>query len=112
MLPELPAKASLKGLNCSLSWIRSSAGVHIGVPFLRKTMAEIPFLDERRRRTRRVNNVSDVLRFLEGGGAATSTSRSFEANDATGRSSQKSRASTCWGDSTGGGMTDSRCLLR
>jgi hypothetical protein len=33
-----------------------------------ETMAEIPYLDDRRRRTRRVNNVSDVLRFLEGGG--------------------------------------------
>jgi len=31
-------------------------------------MAEIPYLDERRRRTRHVNNVSDLLRFLEGGG--------------------------------------------
>jgi hypothetical protein len=31
-------------------------------------MAEIPYLDERWHRTRRVNNVSDVLRFLEGGG--------------------------------------------
>src|SRR5437762_14390813 len=31
-------------------------------------MAEIPYLDDRRRRTRRVNNVSEMLRFLESGG--------------------------------------------
>ncbi len=30
-------------------------------------MAEIPYLDERRRRTRTVRNVSDLLRFLQGG---------------------------------------------
>ena len=31
-------------------------------------MADIPYLDERRRRTRTVRNVSDLLRFLQGGG--------------------------------------------
>ena len=31
-------------------------------------MAEIPYLDAQRRRTRTVKNVSDLLRFLEGGG--------------------------------------------
>ena len=31
-------------------------------------MAEIPYLDDRRRRTRRVQNVSELMRFLEGGG--------------------------------------------